>query len=85
MPEVMIIYRQYFENIELENNVYNWWRDYCNLTEDEKFIVNPIIESNNFLDIDKRIDNPNLIKFFDYYTINKDEVEKDIKKMKNNQ
>ena len=41
----MIIYRLYFENVGLTEK---WWNDFSSLTDEEKMVINPIIEKNDF-------------------------------------
>lgn len=73
MPETMIIYRLFFE----ENGITEqWWHDYSQLTDYEKNIINPIIESNDFNNIERHTDNPNIINVLRYYQIKRDDAEK---------
>lgn len=76
MPEAMIIYRFYFEGVGMTDK---WWNDYTSLTEEEKNIINPIIENNDFHDLKNKTDNKNVLSVLQYYTITRDDAEKAIK------
>ena len=77
MPETMIIYRLYFE----ENGTTDrWWDEYSQLTADEKTIINPIIESNDFSDIGSKSDNPRVLNVLQYYQITREDAEQEMKK-----
>ena len=59
MPEYMIKFRNHYkEKIE------NWWTDFNNLTIEEKTIIKPIIEKQEF---DTNIDSTNIMKVLSYY------------------
>lgn len=75
MPEAMIIYRFYFEGIGLTEK---WWQAYSNLTDEEKALINPIIEHNDFRQIEKKTSNPRILAVLKYYTITREEAEKDL-------
>ena len=57
-----------------------WWREYSALTDEEKSIINPIIETNDFSDIERKTDNPNVLNVLRYYHITREEAEREIKK-----
>lgn len=76
MPEAMIIYRLYFEKIGVTDK---WWSEYSQLTDEEKAIINPIIESNDFSDIESKTDNSHILNVLRYYQITRDEAERKIK------
>ena len=73
MPEAMIIYRFYFEGIGMTDE---WWQAYSDLTEDEKAIINPIIEQNDFHRIEEKTSNPRILAVLRYYTITREDAEK---------
>jgi hypothetical protein len=76
MPEAMIIYRFYFEGTGLTDK---WWNAYSSLTDDEKAIVNPIIEKNDFHDICSFGIDGRLREVLDFYTIRREDAEKVLK------
>ena len=76
MPEAMIIYRFYFEEIGLTDE---WWENYSALTEEQKNIINPIIYSNNFEHYDDVVQDPDCLKTLSYYCIRREDAEKMIK------
>lgn len=76
MPEAMIIYRFYFEGIGMTDE---WWNAYTALTDDEKNIINPIIEHNDFHDLESKTDNQNVLSVLRYYTITRDDAERALK------
>lgn len=59
MPEYMIKFRNHYKE-EIEN----WWTDFNNLTIEEKTMIKPIIENQEF---NTNIDNHNIIKVLSYY------------------
>ena len=73
MPEEMIIYRFYFEEIGMTDE---WWQAFTSLTEEELQIVKPIIEHNDFNNIEEKTDNPNILRVLEYYCITKEETER---------
>ena len=56
-----------------------WWNAYTALTEDEKNIINPIIEHNDFHDMESKTDNQNVLSVLRYYTITRDDAERALK------
>ena len=75
MPEAMIIYRFYFEGIGMTEK---WWNDFNSLTEEEKRIIKPIIEHNDFSDIGNQTDNANALRVLQYYCITREDAERAI-------
>jgi hypothetical protein len=61
MPEHMIKFRNRYKE-----EINNWWKDFNNLTIEEKAIIKPIIENYNFKDF--KTDNSKIRKVLDYYT-----------------
>ena len=75
MPETYIIYRYFFEDLGMTKQ----WRDlFHSLTNEEKEIAFPIIESNDFRSFAEITTNSKLRELFRHYTIKRDDVnEKD--------
>lgn len=73
----MIIYRMYFEN---EGITQKWWEDFCGLSKDEKAILKPIVEKNDFSDIYSETSNINVRKVLEYYLIERSDAEKHLPK-----
>lgn len=76
MPEAMIIYRFYFEEIGLTDE---WWEHYSALTEIQKGIVNPIIYSNVFDEYEETVEDEDCLKVLSYYRIRREDAESAIK------
>lgn len=76
MPEAMIIYRMHFENNGLTDS---WWGKYSALTDEEKDIINPIIHTNIFNDIDNLGLDSKLLDVLYYYKIKREDAEKEIR------
>lgn len=72
MPEAMIINRLYFEEIGMTDK---WWNDFNSLTEEEKQIIRPVIEHNNFRDIENQTNNTNVLRVLKYYCITREDAE----------
>lgn len=77
MPEAMIIYRFYFEEIGLTNK---WWEHYSALSDTQKKQVNPIIYNNNFDGYEDTIKDPQCLEVLDYYRIKREDAEVILKK-----
>ncbi len=77
MPEAMIVYRFYFEEIGLTEE---WWKCYQSLTDEQKSIVHPIIHSNNFEDYETKIIDEDCLKLLSYYRISRNDAEEVLKK-----
>jgi len=73
MPEAMIIYRFYFEELGMTER---WWHDYNDLTVAEKEQINPIIEMNVFTHIDETNLSTSVRKVLDYYRITREDAER---------
>ena len=76
MPEAMIVYRFYFEEIGLTDE---WWQHYSALTDEQKEIVNPIIYSNVFEDYEEMVTDEKCLKVLSYYRIHREDAEKVLK------
>lgn len=79
MPEAMIIYRFYFEEIGMTDK---WWKAYSGLSEREKAIANPIIEKNDFSKIYELTVDKKVLSVLEYYRITREDAEKEIKRQK---
>ena len=73
MPEAMIIYRFYFEEIGLTDE---WWNAYSALSLEQKEIVNPIIYSNRFDDYENVVTDPECRHVLSFYRIRREDAEK---------
>ena len=73
MPEAMIIYRFYFEEIGMTEK---WWNDFNSLTEEEMQIIKPIIEHNDFSEIGRQAENANVLRVLQYYCITREDAER---------
>lgn len=73
MPEVMIIYRFYFEGIGLTDE---WWDSFQNLSEAQLEIVKPIIESNDFSAYENLTDDLEILNVLSYYRIRREDAER---------
>lgn len=82
MPETYIVYRNFFEDMGLTEM---WRKKFNSLTEKERQLVIPIIESNDFSKIDAITKNKKLLELFRHYKIRKEDVcieDKDYKQIK---
>lgn len=79
MPEAMIIYRFYFEEIGLTDE---WWNHYVSLTDTQKALIDPIIWSNNFDEYEDTITDIQCRKVLSYYKIKREDAEVILKKRK---
>lgn len=77
MPEAMIIYRFYFEEIGLTDE---WWKHYSALSEDQKELIKPIIFSNKFDDYENRIKDKKCLKVLSYYRVKREDAEEAMNK-----
>ncbi|MFA7232211.1 MAG: hypothetical protein WC071_13145, partial [Victivallaceae bacterium] len=73
MPETFIIYRFYFEGTGQTDK---WWTTYCSLSKEEKAIVDPIIHTNDFSEIDRFRKKTSIYQVLNYYTITRDNAQK---------
>lgn len=76
MPEAMIIYRLYFEEVGLTDE---WWSAYSQLTEKQKVKANAIIETNEFSDYEKKTKDKKVLKVLSYYRITREDAENAMK------
>ena len=52
-----------------------WWQAYSDLTDEEKTMINPIIEQNDFHRIEEKTNNPRILAVLKYYTITREDAE----------
>lgn len=74
--EAMIIYRFYFEGVGMTDK---WWNAFRNLSEEEMSIIKPIIESNNFNDLETKTNNLRVLDVLEFYRIKREDAEKVMK------
>ena len=82
MPETYIVYRYFFEGIGLTDM---WRKSFNSLTLKERETVFPIIENNDFTNINNITKNKKLLELFRHYSIRKEDVsenDKDYKQIK---
>ena len=77
MPEVMIIYRRHYEQNGITEK---WWSAFNSLSVAELNIIKPIIETNNFSKIDDIVCSRKAKEVLSYYTISRNDAEKEIQK-----
>lgn len=78
MPETMIIYRMHFEKTGV---VQEWWNKYSALSEEQLDIINPIIHTNVFTDIDKLNVENEILDVLKYYKIRRGDAQKQISEL----
>lgn len=76
MPEVMIIYRLYYENNGMTEL---WWKTFSSLTVEKSNEVKAIIELNDFTDITSLSSDKDILNVLEFYTITRDDAELAIK------
>ncbi len=76
MPEAMIIYRLYFESIGLTEQ---WWSEFSSLNENEMSVVKPIIEKNDFKDVESFNVNSRIYDVLKFYCISRKDAEASMK------
>lgn len=76
MPETMIIYRFYFEEIGLTDK---WWNLYMSLSFKKREIIEPIIHKNDFSNIKSLTSDSDILEVLSYYTIKREAVERILK------
>ena len=77
MPEVMILYRFYYEEIGMTDE---WWQAFSALTEEQMEKIKPIICANEFTDISKFDLDDKLMNILKFYAITIVEAEADIER-----
>ncbi len=76
MPEVMIIYRLFYEKIGMTDE---WWNAFSSLSEQQLAFVKPIIHKNDFSNISTITSDKNIINLLKFYTISRNKAAEDIK------
>jgi len=76
MPEVMIIYRLYYEDNGITQA---WWNAFSSLPSDKMKFIKPIIHNNDFSDIYSLTDDNDILEVLKYYTITRNDAEAVIK------
>lgn len=76
MPEVMIIYRLYYEGNGLTDA---WWNAFSSLAPKKMEFIKPIIHDNDFSDIYSLTSDKDILNVLEYYTITRDDTKKEIK------
>lgn len=76
MPEVMIIYRFYYE----ENGMTDaWWDAFLSLSPEKMKIIKPIIHENDFSNIHSMTSDKDILNVLEFYTITRNDAETAIK------
>lgn len=76
MPEVMIIYRFYYEKNGITDA---WWNAFSSLSPEKIEFVKPLIHGNDFSDIYSLTSDKDILNVLEYYTITRDDAEEEIK------
>lgn len=77
MPEAMIIYRLYFEEVGITQK---WWDCFCSLSEEQLSQAKEIIHTNIFDSYEETISDPKVLELLSYYRITRDDAEKAMRK-----
>lgn len=80
MPEVMIIYRLYFEKTGITKK---WWDCFCELNEEQLNQAKEIIHTNIFDFYEQIVSDPKVLELLAYYRITRDSAEKAMKRKNN--
>lgn len=72
MPEAMIIYRFYFEEIGVTEE---WWQCFQGMTDEQMEIARPIIESNDFSNYEEIVDDEEVCRLLAFYRIKREDAE----------
>ena len=73
MPEAMIIYRLYFEEIGMTGR---WWNKFCGLSDEKKTIIKQIIERNDFSNYEEIVKDDEILEVLNFYRIKREDVKK---------
>jgi hypothetical protein len=79
MPETMIIYRFYFEEVGTSDE---WWECFNNLNKNKLEIAKRIIEKNDFANIEKLTDDRDILELLNFYNIRREDAENEMNKNK---
>lgn len=77
MPEAMIIYRFYFEEVGLTDE---WWKAFSSLSKEKKTIAKRVIETNDFSNYEEQIEDKEILHVLAFYRIKREDAEKAMKK-----
>lgn len=77
MPEAMIIYRFYFEEVGLTEK---WWKAFTSLPKAKLEVAKKIIETNNFSNYEEQIEDTEILHLLAYYRIKREDAENAMKK-----
>ena len=77
MPETMIIYRLYFEEVGITQK---WWDCFCSLDERQLNQAKEIIHTNIFDSYEETISDPKVLELLSYYRITRDDAKKAMRK-----
>jgi hypothetical protein len=77
MPETMIIYRMFFKNSGITDI---WWNSFNELNPQQKKVIEPIIHSNNFNNVESLTCDGEILNVLSYYKIKRADVEKRLQK-----
>lgn len=72
MPEALIIYRLYFEEIGITEK---WWNCFKSLSKNKLDIAKKIIEKNDFSNYEEEIKDEEILKLLDFYKIKREVAE----------
>jgi hypothetical protein len=81
MPEAMIIYRFYFEGNGMTDK---WWSSFQGLSSAQRDIIDPIIHSNNFSQVEDLTNDSCVLETLSYYRIRREDAEKEMKSESDN-
>lgn len=77
MPEAMIIYRLYFEEVGITQQ---WWDCFCSLNSEQLNQAKEIIHSNQFDSYENTVSDSKVLELLAYYRITREDAEKAMKK-----
>lgn len=72
MPEVMIIYRLYYEDSGITDA---WWKSFSALSQEKLEFIKPIIHENDFSNIKTLTSDQEILNVLEYYTITRNDAE----------
>lgn len=76
MPEALIVYRFFYK----ENGItQKWWEDFNSLSPEKLIIAKNLIQKNNFENIGDLTDDKEILDVLKYYTIRREDAEKELK------
>lgn len=79
MPEAMIIYRFFYKD---NGTTQRWWNDFLGLPTEKLKVLKKIVEVNDFSDIESLTSDKELLKILQYYTIRREDAEKELRQDK---